>query len=103
MQFDGHPNPVASARRAFPFVAVMQSDLAETGRDRVVAFLAPQADLPRANGRLMPIVEVRSGRYALLLPSLTSVRASDLHAPMGNVGASRDRIIEALDWLFLGV
>jgi hypothetical protein len=42
-------------------------------------------------------------RYALLLPSLTSVRASDLPSPVGNIGAYRDRIVEALDWLFLGV
>ena len=40
-QFDVLDNPIPRARQALPFVAILQSDLAETGRDRVVAPLAP--------------------------------------------------------------
>jgi hypothetical protein len=32
-QFDVLDNPIPGARRAMPFVAILQSDLAETGRD----------------------------------------------------------------------
>lgn len=34
-QFDGFDNPVPRARLALPLVAILLSDLAETGRDRV--------------------------------------------------------------------
>jgi toxin CcdB len=102
MQFDVHPNPIGRARRAFPLVAVLQSDLAETGRDRVVAFLAPRAGLPTATGRLMPIVRVGGEEFVLLVQSLTNLPVADLKSAVGNISTQRDSIIEALDWLFLG-
>jgi len=43
-QFDVFENPIARARRADPFAAVLQSNLAETGRDRIVA-LGPRKRL----------------------------------------------------------
>ena len=57
-QFDVLDNPIPRARQAYPFVAVLQSDLAETGRERVVAPLAPSAALQTLAGRLIPIVTV---------------------------------------------
>jgi toxin CcdB len=102
-QFDVCPNPIGRARRAFPLVAVLQSDLAETGHDRVVAFLAPKTSLPSISGRLMPIVNVNGRDYVLLIPSLTNLPITDLKSAVGNVAPHRDRIVEALDWLFLGV
>ncbi len=103
MQFDVHRNPVPQARRAYPLVAVLQSDLADTGRDRVVAFLAPRAAVPACPGRLMPGVTVDAKDYLLLVPSLTNLPAADLHRSVGNLGASREAIIAALDYLFVGV
>lgn len=103
MQFDVHRNPVARARRSFPLVAILQSDFAETGKDRVVAFLAPRYGLPTVAGRLIPIVGIGGDEFALLLPSLTNLPAADLQEPVGNIAFHRDRIVEALDWLFLGV
>ena len=102
MQFDVFRNPVPQARRAFPFVAALQSDMAETGRDRVVAFLAPKSALPPLPGRLMPIVSVEAKDYVLLIPSLTNLPASDLTRAVANIGSSRDAIVAALDYLFLG-
>ena len=103
MQFDVHRNPVPQARRAFPLIAVLQSDLAQTGRDRVVAFLAPRGALPQIPGRLMPAVAIDSKEYVLLIPSLTNLPAADLQRAVGNVAASRGAIIAALDHLFVGV
>lgn len=103
MQFDVHRNPVPQGRRAFPLVAVLQSDLAQTGRDRVVAFLAPRAAFSQIPGRLMPAVAVESKEYVLLVPSLTNLPAADLQRAVGNVGSSRDAIVAALDYLFVGV
>jgi toxin CcdB len=103
MQFDVYANPITRARRTFPYVAVLQHDLAETGHDRVAAFLAPRSALPRAAGRIAPVVDVDGRSFVLLVHLLTNLPAADLKIAIGNVSAHRDRIVEALDWLFLGV
>lgn len=103
MQFDVYRNPIPKARRAFPFVAVLQSDLAETGRDTVVAFLAPKPHFPAMNGRLMPEVTIDGQACLLLTPSLTNLPTAELSQRVDTVAAHRDAIVRALDWLFLGV
>jgi hypothetical protein len=103
MQFDVFRNPVTAAQKAFPYVVVLQSDAAETGQDRVVAFLAPQAGFSGLAGRLLPAVEVAGEQMVLLVPSLTNLPSTALRMAIANVSGARDRIVEALDWLFLGV
>ncbi len=102
MQFDVFRNPVPQARGAFPWVAALQSDLIETGRDCVVAFLAPRSGLPQSPGRLMPAVIVDSKECVVLIPSLTNLPATDLKQVVLNVAYQRDAIVAALDCLFLG-
>jgi hypothetical protein len=55
-QFDVLANPISRAGELLPFVVILQSDLADTGRDRVVAPLTPQGEIPRLAGRLIPII-----------------------------------------------
>jgi hypothetical protein len=43
-QFDVFVNPISQARRAYPYVAVLQSDLAEAGPERIVAPLCRPPD-----------------------------------------------------------
>lgn len=102
-QYDVVDNPVPRARRAFPFVAILQSDLADTGSDRIVAPLVPSARIPGVVGRLMPIVEVEGVDHALIVPRLTPVPAGELRAVRGSLSAYRSEIVAALDLLFLGV
>ena len=102
-QLDVYSNPIARARRAYPFVAVLQSDLAETGRDRIVAPLAPRARMAATVGRLTPHVEVAGVEHVLLVPALTAVLAADLREARGHLLGYRDQIVAALDYLFLGV
>ena len=102
-QFDVLENPIPRARGALPFVAILQADLAETGGERVVAPLAPSAAMPQLAGRLIPIVTVESGDYALLVPSMTALPVSDLRHAVANLAGDRERIIAALDYLFMGV
>jgi toxin CcdB len=102
-QYDVVDNPVPRARRAFPFVAILQSDLADTGSDRIVAPLVPGARIPGVVGRLMPIVKVKGVNHALIVPRLTSVPASELRAVKDNLSAFRGDIVAALDVLFLGI
>lgn len=102
-QYDVVDNPVSSARTAFPFVAVLQSDLANTGSDRIVAPLVPAVRLAGAVGRLMPIVKVDGVDHALIVPRLTGVPAAELRAVKASLSAHRNEIIAALDLLFLGI
>jgi toxin CcdB len=102
-QYDVVDNPVPRARRAFPFVAILQSDLANTGSDRIVAPLVPGARILGVVGRLMPIVKVEGVDHALIVPRLTAVPAAELRAVKGSLSAYRNEIVAALDLLFLGV
>jgi toxin CcdB len=95
--------PIPRARRALPFVAILQSDLAETGRDRVVAPLAHRAAMPTLAGRLIPIVTMENEDYALLVPSLTALPVADLGHVVASLADHRERIVAALDYLFIGV
>lgn len=102
-QFDVFENPVRRARRAYPFVAVLQSDRAETGRDRIVAPLVPRARLSGTAGRLTPHVKVSGVDHVLLVPGLTAIAAAHLHEVQDDLTSDRDSIMAALDYLFLGV
>lgn len=102
-QFDVYINPIPQARRAYPYVAVIQSDLAETGRERIVAPLVPKARLTGTVGRLTPHVRVSDVDHVLLIPNMAGVAARDLRELRGQLKAHRDPIVAALDYLFLGV
>ena len=75
-QYDVFDNPIPRARRAFPFVAILQSEFADTGRDRIVAPLVPR---------------------------MTAVCATDLRALRDRLTSHRGEIVAALDYLFLGL
>jgi toxin CcdB len=102
-QFDVFVNPIAQARRAYPYVAVLQSDLADTGRERIVAPLVPRARLPGAAGRLTPVVRVSDVEHVLLVHSLAGIAAGELRELRGHLAVHREAIVAALDYLFLGV
>ena len=102
-QFDVFENPISRARRAYPFVAVLQSDLAETGRDRIVAPLVLRTRLPGTVGRLTPHVSVAGIDHVLLVPGMTAIATEDLRELRGQLTPYRDAIVAALDYLFLGV
>ena len=102
-QLDVFVNPITQARRAYPYVAVLQSDLADTGRERIVAPLAPKAKLTGTTGRLTPHVRVLDADHVLLVPNLAAVAVNDLRELRGQLTAHRDAIVAALDYLFLGV
>ncbi len=103
MQLEVFPNPLVRARRAYPYVVVLQADIAALGRERIVAFLAARAQVGPVAGRLMPIVDVGGREFVLLMPSLTNVPMTELRGAVGNLQAFRDRIVDAIDWIFLGI
>jgi hypothetical protein len=79
-QFDVHRNPVTQTQRAYPFVVVLQSDVARSGRERVVAPAAPRSAFPDIAGRLIPIVKIKRQECVLLIASMTTIPAHGLGA-----------------------
>jgi len=102
-QYDVFDNPIPQARRAFPFVAILQSEIADTGRDRIVAPLVPRTRMNGTVGRLTPLVKVADVDHVLLVPRMTAIAATDLRAVKDRLTAYRENIVAALDFLFLGV
>lgn len=101
-QFDVFSNPIAGASRPFPFVVLLQSDLVETGDDRVVAPLALRWTDASLDWKLMPFVTVDGRECHILVPGLSTVQARRLKSAIANLAPERDRIVAALDYLFLG-
>jgi toxin CcdB len=102
-QFDVFVNPLANSRRAYPFVAAMQSDIASSSSDQIVAPLAPTASMPRAAGRLTPIVAVNGVDHVVVVPRLTPLRSRDLAARVSSIAPARRDLLAAIDYLFFGV
>jgi toxin CcdB len=102
-QYDVFDNPIPQARRAFPFVVVLQSELADTGGDRIVAALVPRTRMMGTIGRLTPVVKVAGVDHVLLIPRMTAVAAADLRVLKDTLIAHRGDIVAALDYLFIGV
>lgn len=102
-QLEVFANPLVRARRAFPYVVVLQSDVSVQGRERIVAFLAPRSQVAPLPGRLTPIVQFAGKEFIVLMPWMTNVPASELRKPIADLAPFRDRIVDAIDWLFLGI
>jgi len=55
-QFDVYLNPIPAARRAYPYVVAMQSDITLDVREQIVAPLAPHGSMLGVSGHLTPRV-----------------------------------------------
>lgn len=102
-QFDVFANPVTRARRAYPYVVLLQAGVAQTGHDKVVAPTAPRAAFPAIPGRLTPVVTIEQNDFVLLVTSLTTLPGSCLRTAMASLADRREDILAAIDYLFFGV
>jgi hypothetical protein len=103
MQFEVFPNPLVRARRAYPYVVVLQADIAAVGRERVIAFLVEKKQFGQVSGRLLPVVEIGGREFIVLMPSITNVAVAELGRSVSDLAAFRDKIVDAIDWMFLGI
>jgi toxin CcdB len=103
VQFDVFVNPIAAARRHYPFVVVLQSDFVDGAREQIVAPLVPRKSLAAIAGRITPIVIVESAELVVLVPALAGVRHRDLEVRVASVAAARTEVLAAIDLLFFGV
>ena len=102
-QFDVFVNPIARARRAYPYVVALQSDLVFQIHDPIVAPLALLELMPKIAGRLAPIVAFQGSRHVVLVPALMGVRSRDLVQRRGSIAAARGELLAAIDYLFFGL
>lgn len=103
VQFDVFANPIAAARRHYPYVVILQSDFVDGGREQIVAPLVPRNSLPAIAGRLTPIVALESSEFVVLVPALAGVRRHDLRVPVASLAGARTEVLAAVDLLFFGV
>ncbi len=68
----------------------------------VVAPLQPVGALPNAATRLNPMLGVNGRTHVLVTQALAAVRAGAVEFQGENLQSERDRIIQALDFLFTG-
>jgi toxin CcdB len=103
VQFDVFVNPIAAARRHYPFVLVLQADFVDSGRERIVAPLVPRKSLSAIAGRLTPVVVLESSEHVVLVPALAGVRRGDLKDCVASLAPARTEVLGAIDMLFFGV
>ncbi len=103
MQFDVFVNPIAAARRAYPFVVTLQSDFAQSSHGQIVAPLVPRQSMSEIPGRLMPTVALHGSEHVVVVPALTAMSSRDLTKRHCSVASSRGELLNAIDHLFFGV
>ncbi|HEY0747646.1 MAG TPA: CcdB family protein [Steroidobacteraceae bacterium] len=102
-QFDVYLNPIPAARRAYPFVVAMQSDVALSPSEQIVAPLVARESMPTQSGHLAPTVAVNGKDHVVLVPRLTTIRTRDLAKSVSSVASARRNLLAAIDYLFFGV
>jgi toxin CcdB len=102
-QFEVFANPVARARPSYPFVVMLQADVARGARERAVAPVAPRSAFSAVAGRLTPIMTIERDEFVLLVTSVTTIPAQSLGRAVGSLADRRDDILAAIDYLFFGV
>ena len=102
-QFDVFVNPLASARRAYPFVVAMQSDLTISAAEQLVAPIASLEYGRSTGGRVMPAVALQGNNHIVVVPRLTTMRSRDLTEKVSSIAPARDELLAAVDYLFSGI
>jgi toxin CcdB len=102
-QFDVFANAMAATRRAYPFLVALQSNVAQSAHEQIVAPLVPLGLIPKVISRLTPIVVWDGAEHMLLVPALTGMRTRDLAKRQGSIASARSEVLAAIDYLFFGV
>jgi toxin CcdB len=94
-----NPDPEDAPQR--PYLVILQSDLVSGLRSTVVAPLVVKAALSGAS-RLNPIIAMEDGEYWLATHELFAVDRRALGKSITSLEDQHDKIMSALDFLFVG-
>lgn len=100
-QFSVHTNPNPKSRAAVPYVVVLQSDLIVTSRTTIIAAVARKPE-PAADAKLQLAVSINGEPLVVLFQSLTAIDTSRLGPEVVRLPELRDRMMTAIDLVFLG-
>lgn len=89
-------------RIAGGLVVDVQANLLSGLRTRVVVPLIPLHAAPQPAGRLNPVLDLNGELFALQPQFVTAVDRNELSQPVDNILRHYDRIVAALDMVFLG-
>jgi toxin CcdB len=98
-----YANPNPASRGAVPYLVDVQSSLLSSLNTRVVVPLYPKGTgevLPFS--RLTPEVVFQGTTYIAMVPELAGVPRRQLGVQAGQLDASRNDLLAALDLLFIG-
>jgi toxin CcdB len=103
-QFAVYKNRNEVTRGRFPLLLVVQSDLLEPLKTRVVVPLSPAVTAKaRAMQSLTPNITVAGKEYLMVTPQLAGISVSQIGALVDTVASERDKIIAAIDLMITGL
>jgi toxin CcdB len=101
-QFDVFANPSRTGREERPYVVVVQSKYVAEVATRICVPLIAEAFL-RPQPRLNPPIQIANKKYYFHPVEMMTIPLRLLRSPVANVEDHRDRIVTALDLVFLGI
>lgn len=84
-------------------VVILQSDLLDQLRTRVVAPLLPAEAVKNAISALNPQVEYGGGKWLVLPQLMATLTVAELGERVGSLATNRDEITRAVDALLSGI
>lgn len=103
-QFDVYINPSNATRKQYPYLLDIQSNYLNELTTRIVIPLA-DASLFKSSAMktLTPEVSFSDERLLILTPQISSMSKKQLTDPIGSLSQLREGIINALDFVLLGI
>ncbi|HTF95215.1 MAG TPA: CcdB family protein [Cellvibrio sp.] len=103
-QFSVYQNKNTLTKKAFPFLLDVQSNLLDDLHTTVVI---PLTKFEKNKGvllkQLTPLLTVEGDAYLMLTPQLAGISRKELGKEVCNLAAVRTEIINALDFLIVGI
>lgn len=85
------------------WLTILQSDLLDELRTRVVAPLLPAASLPRGIGTLNPAIMIDGQDYRIAPQLMATLTTTELGSKVDTAASQRDLIVRAVDALLSGI
>ena len=103
-QFDVYPNPSKATRQAYPYLVDVQNNIIEDLDTRLVVPLTPLASHPSMlMKKLTPEIYIDGKAHLFMTPQMASVPKDILKKPIGTLVGSRSVMIDAIDFMIMGI